>query len=154
MGVRVGSNMASLAPSRCLSFGVLIDHLSYESEYAPYNVAHNDLSWLRRCQSPADLLDALNELCGIPSLELAHYTQQQGRGRNGAWSRVADLASLEESVVDQSALIAHRAMRNLRRKVLDRGVYRGSFERFEVGCQAWCLDCRALHLDNVHTTVG
>ena len=119
MGVGVWYCMTSFAPGRCLSIGVLINDLSHESEYAAYNVAHDDLSGLRRRQSPADLLDALNELCGVPSFEFAHYAQQQGRRRNGTWSRIPDLAPLEESIADQSAIVAHHAMRNLRSKVLD-----------------------------------
>ena len=74
--VGVWCRVAWFAPSRCLSLGMLIDHLTNKSEYAPHNVSDYDLSRLRRCQPSADLLDALDEFCGIPPFKFAHYAQK------------------------------------------------------------------------------
>lgn len=78
---------------------MLVDHLAHQSQYAPYDVSHHHLVWLRRCQPPADLLYALNELGGIPALELAHHAQKKGCRRNGTWSRVPYLSPFEKSGV-------------------------------------------------------
>lgn len=85
---------------------MLVDHLAHQSQYAPYDVSHHHLVWLRRCQPPADLLYALNELGGIPALELAHYAQKKGRSRNGAWSRISYLSSFEKSEVGILVVVA------------------------------------------------
>jgi hypothetical protein len=74
--VRLWSGVAWFASSWCLPVGMLVDYLTYQSQYAAYNIPYYDLSWLRRCQPPSNLLYALNEFCRIPSLELANYAQQ------------------------------------------------------------------------------
>lgn len=73
---RLWSRVAWFASRWRLPFGMFVDDLAYEPQYASYDVAHDYLSWLRRRQPPADLLYALNELCGIPSLELADDAQE------------------------------------------------------------------------------
>ena len=85
---------------------VLVDHLAHQPQHAPYDISHNHFSWLRRCQPPAHLLYALNELGSVPSLELADYAQKQSRRRNGAWPRIPYLSSFEKSGAGLSVVVA------------------------------------------------
>jgi hypothetical protein len=55
---------------------MLIDNLSHQSQHTAYDISYYHLSRLRRRQPPAHLLYALNELCGVSSLELAYYAQE------------------------------------------------------------------------------
>jgi hypothetical protein len=72
----VGCSVPGLASCGCLALRMLVDHFSHESQDAPYDVPYYYLARLGWGQAPADLLYALNELGGIPSLELPHYAQK------------------------------------------------------------------------------
>lgn len=133
-----------LAARRCLSLGMLIDDFSDQTEYASHNVANHNLSRLGRSQAPPDLSYALYQLCSIASLELADYAQEQRCGRDGAWSRVPDLAALQEAAVYQCGWRNAWCGGFLRDEVLHRGVDGSGFQRFEECRQAWRLCCGAL----------
>ena len=74
--VRLWCRVAWFASRWCLPFSMFVDDLAYQSQHASYDVSYYNFSWLRRCQPPANLLYALNELCSIPSLELSDYAQK------------------------------------------------------------------------------
>jgi hypothetical protein len=99
--MRLCWSVAWLAAGGGLPIRLFIYNLAHQPQHAAHNVSHNHLAWLRRSQSPANLPYALNQLCRISSLELTHYAQEQGRSRDGTWSRVANLSSLEQSGLGQ-----------------------------------------------------
>jgi hypothetical protein len=104
--VRLWCRVAWFAARWCLPFGVLVDHLAHQPQHAPYDISYYHFAWLRRCQPPADLLYALNELGSVPSLELADYAQKQSRCGNSAWSRIPYLSSFEKSGAGLSVVAA------------------------------------------------
>lgn len=45
-GVGVWCCIASVAARRCLSIRMLVDDLTYQPKYTPYNVSYYNFSWL------------------------------------------------------------------------------------------------------------
>lgn len=89
--------MPYLARRIGLSIRTIFGDFPDQAQDTAYNVSHDDFFRLGSSQTLAHIANSTDELLRITTLELTNDTEEQGRGSYGAWTRIADLASFEQT---------------------------------------------------------